>query len=373
MEAGTILYKLDSKGKVRTYEIERSDDSYWMITGTLDGKKTQSKPTVAKPKNVGRANATTGVEQAITEIESRYTKKKNEGYYDSEELARANPDGEFFNPMLATEIDKVKDKDKQLPLVLDPKLDGMRQTSGKKENVSRKGKPIPTAIHIRKALEEFHKNNPTITLDGELYNHEYKADFNALMSLARKAKPNDEELAEAAAKLEFHCYDLKDDANPNLTAVDRKIMLDDFIEEIGCDFIVAVDWELVTTQERYDELIAKHLEDGFEGSIARTPDSIYINKRAKHLMKIKQFFTEEYTILDIESGKGNKGDIAGRVTIDVNGVTVGCGIRGTWSHCEWLLKNRDKLIGKQATIWHFGKTLDGSLRFPVCIDVDRPD
>lgn len=372
MEQGTILYKVDSKGKVRTFQIERSDDSYWMITGTLDGKKTQSKPTTAKPKNVGRANATTGEEQAILEVESRYTKKRNEGYFDTEEEAKANPEGKFFGVMLATEIDKVKDADKQLPLILDPKLDGMRFAVGK-DALSRKGKPVPTAAHIVAALEEFRKNYPNITLDGELYNHEYKHDFNALMSLARKVKPTKDELAEAEAKLEYHLYDFYDENQPDLTAASRKVMLDQLVKEIGCSFITAVEWEVVVTQEQFDKVVAKHLQEGYEGSIARTPESVYVNKRAKHLMKIKQFKTEEFTIMAIEAGKGNKSDIAGRVIVDVNGVAVGCGIRGNWDHCAWLLKNADILEGKLATVRHFGATPDGSLRFPVCIDVNRPD
>lgn len=59
--------------------------------------------------------------------------------------------------------------------------------------------------------------------------------------------------------------------------------------------------------------------------------------------------------------------------VDVAGIQVGCGIKGSWVYAKDLLDNRLDLIGKQATIRHFGVTPDGSLRFPICIDIDRPD
>ena len=90
-------------------------------------------------------------------------------------------------------------------------------------------------------------------------------------------------------------------------------------------------------------------------------------------MKIKQFITEEYVIDDILEGTGNRSGIAGTVVVYAGNVRVGCGIRGTWTYAKELLQNKLDLIGKVATIRHFGATQDGSLRFPICIDINRPD
>ena len=70
-----ILYKCDSTGKIRTYQIEIDDEKYRMITGTKDGKKVASAWTVCTPKNVGRSNETTPENQATLESKARIDKK----------------------------------------------------------------------------------------------------------------------------------------------------------------------------------------------------------------------------------------------------------------------------------------------------------
>ena len=95
------LYKVDSKGKIRVYFIEQEDEKYRMVTGVLDGTLTRSKWTTAKPKNVGRSNETTAKSQADSEIANRYNKKLNEGYFGDLNEAKSNPNGKFFQPMLA--------------------------------------------------------------------------------------------------------------------------------------------------------------------------------------------------------------------------------------------------------------------------------
>ena len=49
------------------------------------------------------------------------------------------------------------------------------------------------------------------------------------------------------------------------------------------------------------------------------------------------------------------------------------GIRGSWQYAKAILIQKADLIGKLATVRHFGATPDGSLRFPICIDINRPD
>jgi ATP-dependent DNA ligase len=192
------------------------------------------------------------------------------------------------------------------------------------------------------------------------------------MSIARRERMSDEQAKIAEEKLQYHIYDFFDADNPDMSAVDRKHKLStefsifsDRIKEVK--FIQVYDWDIL------EEVKGKHLEDGYEGSIARTFDSIYEQKRSKNLIKIKQFITEEYPITDITAGTGNRSDIAGRVLVSVGDVLVGCGIRGSWEYSRDILVNKSNFIGKMATIRHFGKTEDGSLRFPICIDMDRPD
>jgi ATP-dependent DNA ligase len=371
MKNHSKLFKVDSKGKIRVYFIEQEEGKYRMVTGIHEGKEVRSKWTVAKPKNVGKANATTSETQADAEIIARYTRKKSEGYFDSIEEAQENPEGRFFEPMLADTWEKVAAKYKIFPLLAAPKLDGMRMTILGKEAISRKGKDILTAGHIIEELEEFFINNPGVRLDGELYNHEYKEDFNTLMSIARQAKPTAEDLKIAREKLQFHVYDCYIQDDPKMPAYERKVWLMDNLPTLSS--VKLVDYYLVTNQKALDEQKEQNLIDGYEGTITREPNSEYVNKRSRWLLKHKDFITEEFKVIDILAGKGNRSGIAGTVVVSVNGVVVGCGVKGTHEYAENLLKNKDNYIGKLATVRHCGETPDGSVRFPVCIDIDRPD
>jgi ATP-dependent DNA ligase len=342
-----------------------------MVSGILDGKEVRSKWTTAKPKNIGRANGTTGQEQADLEIEARYTKKLKEDYYRSIEEAEDSPGGNFFQPMLAKLWEKLTDKFKIFPLIADPKLDGMRLTILQEEKISRKGLDMPTAIHIVEELKSFFVLYPNIRLDGELYNHDFKEDFNELMSIARKVKPTKEDLKIAREKLQFHVYDYYNYDDPNLTALERKTWLSSNL--VGYEFVKVVPYVVVYNENELDKVKEEHLLSGYEGTITRQPKSPYETKRSSYLAKHKEFITEEFKVVDILAGKGNRSGIAGTIEVDVDGVIVRAGIRGSYAYADALLKNKDNYIGKLATMRHFGKTPDGSLRFPVCIDINRPD
>ena len=58
------LYTRDSLGNVRVWHMEQDDDKYRTISGLLEGEKVTSEWTVAKPKNMGKKNETTGSMQA---------------------------------------------------------------------------------------------------------------------------------------------------------------------------------------------------------------------------------------------------------------------------------------------------------------------
>lgn len=364
-----VLYKYDSTGKIRTYQIEIEGDKYRMITGTKDGKKVESKWTICTTKNEGRSNQLLPAQQAIAEAQARIDKKLKSNYYKTEPECIANPE-QFFQPMLATEWSKIKPVPK-FPLIIDPKLDGMRLIEQADCALSRKGKEVPAAKYISEELEFFFSQYPNITLDGEIYTHDLKADFNGLMSIARRQTLDKAQEETAKDILQYHVYDMFDFDEPSMSADERKDWL---FENLPVSYrIRLVPYQVAYDEDELKEMNAKHVADGYEGSIARTYSAPYENKRSKHLIKIKQFITEEFTVDDIIEGTGNRSGIAGTVVIYNQNIRVGCGIRGSWAYAKELLDNRKQLIGKLATIRHFGETPDGSLRFPICIDINRPD
>jgi len=364
------IYKIDSKGKLRVYFIEQDGAKYRMVTGIKDGALVRSKWTEAKGKNIGKSNATTDEEQASLEIKARYRKKLEQDYADTIEKAKLGPT--FFKPMLAYEWNETIDKYKEFPLIADPKLDGMRMTiAADLIPISRKGKEIVVADHIASELEWFFDHYPDIVLDGELYNHDYKDNFNDLMKIARRTKPSAEDIKLAHENLQFHVYDMFDKKDTEMSASERKLWLLNNLPILPS--IKLVPFHVVEDQEDLQIMIDKHLDEGYEGTIVRHYTAPYINNRTKYLLKIKEFITEEFPIIDILNGEGNMSDIAGRIIVDVEGKEVGCGIRGDWKYRAELLQNKTDYLGEDATVRFFEKTPDGSLRFPVVIDINRPD
>lgn len=78
------LYKLDSKGKVRSWQIEVIFSGYFpkIVTtaGLLDGGKTTTEIVITEGKNIGRSNETTALQQAEFEARATWNSKVRSGY-----------------------------------------------------------------------------------------------------------------------------------------------------------------------------------------------------------------------------------------------------------------------------------------------------
>jgi DNA ligase 1 len=130
-------------------------------------------------------------------------------------------------PMLAYPAgDKPIDYSK--PIFIQPKLDGVRCVIQRESDFpgqeylasfsvkaySRTGKEWKNIDHILAELRPFFFKYPKVILDGELYNHDLKNDFEKIISLVRKTKPTEEDRLESAQMVQFHCYDIIDEALP---------------------------------------------------------------------------------------------------------------------------------------------------------------
>ena len=128
-------------------------------------------------------------------------------------------------PMLAYPVsDKPIDYTK--PVFMQPKLDGVRcliqydvpenqpDFSGKVTAYSRTGKEWKNINHILGELVPFFNEHPDVVLDGELYNHDFKDNFEKIISLVRKTKPKPEDRVESSEMVQFHCYDIIDEELP---------------------------------------------------------------------------------------------------------------------------------------------------------------
>ena len=206
-------------------------------------------------------------------------------------------------PMLAYPV-SAKPIDYSKPTFIQPKLDGVRcviqcDDFGGITAYSRTGKEWKNIQHILEQLVPFFEKFPNVILDGELYNHDLRDNFEKIISLVRKTKPTDEDRSEASKLTQFHCYDI----------IDEKLPFDQRIEFAHEAFSI-VSWNscpsiyIVDTRDIFDEKMAKafhkvNLKEGYEGSILRTNDT-YQCKRSHNLRKFKDFSDAEAYIVGYE-------------------------------------------------------------------------
>ena len=133
-----------------------------------------------------------------------------------------------------------------------------------------------------------------MTLDGELYNHELKDDFNKITSLVRKMKSTDEDIEEAKNLVQYHVYDLQDSMSLNDSFSIRSTVIDHVINS-NCLYLKKVPTSLAVDQESLDAMYGQYMTDGYEGQMVRN-DIVYENKRSNGLLKRKEFITEEFKV-----------------------------------------------------------------------------
>lgn len=353
------LFKRTSTGKIQVWYMQIDEDRYRSVSGQQDGKKTTSEWTVAKPKNIGKANATTGREQAIAEVEAEYEKKKARDYHPT---ATTVDTAMRFKPMLATKWADRKDKlSDSVRLAMQPKLDGVRCIANAQAQGlwTREGKPIYGAPHIQRALATLFKAKPDLILDGELYNHDLKNDFNKIVSAVKKQNPTAKDLALSEQSIQYWVYDMPSfKGHFHARSKELHYILPHHPS------LVFVETSMFIDKDGVDEIAAKFIDEGFEGAMVRL-DQPYENKRSANLIKWKEFQDEEFIIADIQEGDGNRAGMAARVVLNLkDGRTFSAGLIGNVDYCTELLKEKSKHIGKKGTVIFQNLTPDGIPRFP---------
>lgn len=359
------IYKKTKSGKTQQWEIEVVGNKYRTISGQTDGKSVVSEWTVVKGKNIGKSNETTDEEQALKEAEAKRTLKLERGYFED---IRSINERQYFEPMLATKWEDRRDK-VQYPLYSQPKLDGVRCIVTKDGMFSRNGKEIVSVPHIFQSLQPLFQKFPNLIFDGELYCDKLANDFNKIVSLVKKTKPTDEDLEEASRVIEYHIYDLPS-SNKNFLhrSYELGILFENYSELHS--YCGLVDTSIVNTEDELMELYGSYVDAGYEGQMLRT-DEPYENKRSKTLMKHKSFIDEEFTILDIVEGEGNKSGQVGYMVFEREGKRFKSNVKCSWEEGSKILNNKNKLIGKEATVKYFNLTPDGIPRFPYVINISR--
>ena len=379
------LYKRDTKGNIREWTICVNGNKFWTEGGIHGMKMNVAKPTSCTAKNIGHSNETSPEAQAQLEAKAKWDKKLRGGYFRN--ISDVD-NKKFYEPMLAHNYKDRADEVK-FPVYSQPKLDGIRcVTRLEKGEVvvrTRNGKLIEAIPHITNELKKFLQSNPEIILDGELYNHDFKDNFNKITSLVRKQKPvrsaSDtdnsfikkqdkwtQSLVESECAIQYWIYDCPKIAQAK-EAVPfslRFTTLQNILQEKSC--IKLVPTAEIMGQASLNSMYQEYLRDGYEGQMVRK-DMGYEQKRSTSLLKRKEFQDAEYKVIDIEEGNGNRQGTAKNLTL-IDPKTLqefNSNIKGNFEYLAEIFNNKEDYIGKLATIKFFEYTPDGIPRFPYAI------
>ena len=268
----------------------------------------------------------------------------------------------MIKPMLAHKYDDSR-VDWSKPVYIQPKLDGVRCVFTKDGAYSRTSKEFKNLAHIEAELIPFFKERPDFVLDGELYNHNLKNDFEKIISLVRKQKPTADDRLEARRLVQFHIYDYIDGRYNSYKTRMQSLATSDLYSP-SIQYVPA---KLVDSYNYARELHQEFLDQGYEGSIIRL-DGLYKHGRSYDLMKFKDFSDTEATIIGYELGKGKRTGTLGKfIMLDDEGIQFGCppGKGYTYKDLANMLLKVNDYIGQRATFTYFQRTKAGSYRHPL--------
>jgi ATP-dependent DNA ligase len=396
MKTFPVLFKKTNTGAIQEWRIAVDGTTITVEHGQVNGKFQSTSDTIKEGKNIGRSNETTPEQQAEAEAEARWTKQKKKGYVESYNAAVAGEVDAVIEggilPMLApSKIYPHFANKLEFPIFVQPKLDGSRciaiVENGTCTLWSRTRKRINSVPHIETAVLDLYKENDLdgrLILDGELYADAYSDNFEELMSIIRKDKPDQEGKYK---NVEYHVYDLP---SCNETFARRHedlvgLFWDDDIREYlkRKGSIVLVNTVHAFNDNDIKSLHENNLEDGFEGSMLRNDGPYEGGKRSMHLQKLKTMvdaennptgLDTEFEIVRAEEGRGKDvGTVGAFVCINKMARNLDgkefkefkCRLKASYDRRRELFEHPEQWKGMYLTVVYQNLTTDGIPRFPI--------
>ena len=344
------IYKMDSKGKIRSLEISTDGATMSQKSGLLDGAKV-THISNKHATNVGRANQRLPEEQAVFEANAKIKEKLRKGYFNTIEEAKTVV---VINPMLAQKFEKVETKVDWNKAYVQGKYDGIRMFDKPSGQFSRTNKLIETVGHI----QTVRSLTPDLITDGELMAP--LLTFQENTRIIKKYRPGETEL------LRHWVYDTVGDGE----FIDRYNALKQVVKD-SQGLVLAPTYK-VTSKEEFLKYNEYFLQQGLEGAMLRWGEESYEpNKRSKYLLKYKKFLEMDCLIIDIIPNKSNP--LQGTVVCQIAAGNFKCGMKMSHAEREEILINKADYIGKIANVEYFELTDSGLLRFPVYrgLHIDR--
>jgi len=225
----------------------------------------------------------------------------------------------MIKPMLAQKVN-TKPIDWTNKVFVQPKLDGIRCIFTKDGAYSRAGNEFKNVAHIKEDLIDFFRKHPDAVLDGELYNHGLKDNFEKIVSLVKKQKPTEQDVREASNDVQYHVYDVVNEDQ------DYESRYNWLIRHVPiASTMTLIKNTLVGSYDEAEMLHKVHLAQGYEGSMLRL-NKPYELKRSYNLQKFKDY---------------------------------------NFKDRKYILDNIHEYVGKRATFTYFQRTKAGSYRHPL--------
>lgn len=365
------LYKKTSTGAIQTWGIVTFRDEDLSVQniasfGQLGGKIQQTPEVFTEGKNIGRSNETTPWEQAILQAKSDWEGKLKKGYVESIDDAREGKTSDIIEggifPMLAHKYSEQAQKI-VFPAITQPKFDGHRciaqcDANGVVTLWSRTRKPITGLPLLIDTLRD--RMLPDTYLDGELYNHYYRNDFEKLSHFIRQEKP-----IPGNEIVQYHVYDYPE---PTYSNASRNVVLNRMKDAFKGTLVHIVESVIVNNEDELMEAFEMFLAQGYEGCMVRNYAGLYVNKRSYDLQKVKEFSDSEYLVTDVKEGKGSMAGKAIFVCRTDNGNEFSAKMVGSMSNLAQYVDDPSLAIGRKLTVKYQGLTNKNNIpRFPVAM------
>jgi len=372
MDTETFFSELQGEaqsGKTKTWSIRVFQENGCGVIetthGYTDGKKQVNQKVISDGKNIGKKNETTAFQQAVSEARSAWIKKKESGYQEvgtssqkQEEKSRGKGITEDVPlPMLAHDYNK-RGSSIKFPCFSQRKYDGTRCVGIPEKGLfSRNRKQYP---HLKHIVNEINKLPPTFILDGELYSDTLT--FQEIVGIVKREtlKKGDEE---KQLQIKFHVYDLIN----NMPYEKRYASLEQIFHNYSFEYLELVKTDVCENEKKMKELHAKYVEEGYEGIMLRNKNGLYKNARSIDLQKYKEFFDDEYEVVDYKEGEGQEEGCVVWVCKTPEGKIFNCRPRGSREDRMELFKDGKKYVGKNLTVRFQELTDEKVPRFPVGI------
>jgi ATP-dependent DNA ligase len=365
------LFGESSHGKRKVWKIhvESRGDHGVIVTehGYENSKIVSNERAIEKGKNLGKANATTALQQAISEAQSTWNKKLDAGYTTGMDVAET-PSEEYVVesvgtrhisvlPMLAQDYNK-RGKSIVFPCFAQRKLDGVRCVASARGLFSRNGKGFP---HLGFIQSEIAALGGEYLLDGELYSDTLT--FQEIVGLVKKEKLRAEDLTKLR-QIYLCVYDLVDTERTN---EERLGILQNLLRRPTAHLRI-LETEECLSKEDVKTLHARFVADGYEGLMLRNKTAKYrVGVRSTDLQKYKEFEDAEYPVMGFKEGEGLEKGCVIWICRTSKGQEFAVRPRGTHEERATLFSEGAKYVGKFLTVRFQELTTDGIPRFPVGI------